>query len=391
MSDNLIQMPNYAVNLSSIPDVMVSSIRFQNFKSFDDVTFDFFGDDGKIKSFACFYGPNGTGKSTILDVIQLIFTRFEGYDLLRLKQYLGKSVRHTDGKLNGLYGEDDFLITAKIKSDDLTYDVEINKSGFVKDHPKEVKEFITRLCYYARFDQELHQFQLIRSKWDLFKELFESVTGYPIVEKTTLFDQSDDPEQAEMLKKYVLSFWIHKPNEVISREECSAGERKVIKSFSTLLNKEYTPKIILIDNVEMHIESGRHLQLIDSMKRCFPNSQIFTTTHSHRISKNFDERHQLYDLRRIRSKGILKDKPWRIYLIDEIEDSLLKLRAVTMNVTSSYKGTSMTSNDVEIIGKEILKRCYENCDEKELLSDAEEFLSAVSLLFVRDNYSYYSS
>ena len=80
---------------------------------------------------------------------------------------------------------------------------------------------------------------------------------------------------AEMMEQYVLAFSVKKPDETISHTNCSAGERKIIKCFSTLLNKEYKPQIILVDNVEMHVDTGRHLELVRAMKRCFPDSQIF--------------------------------------------------------------------------------------------------------------------
>ncbi|MFA5312324.1 MAG: AAA family ATPase, partial [Methanomassiliicoccales archaeon] len=212
----IIDLPEFKVDPSLLPDVQIQSLRFQNFKAFEDTTFNFVESNGACKKFVCFHGPNGWGKTTILDVIQMMFARFEGYDLKRLQLLLGKAVRHVDGKPNGIYGNDDFLITAKIASPDGNYEIQINKSGFIKDHPSKVKEFVSRLCYYARFDQELHQFQLIRSQWDVFRELFTAVTGFKIEEKTTLFDQSDDPMQAENLRKYVLSFWVHKPHETIS-------------------------------------------------------------------------------------------------------------------------------------------------------------------------------
>jgi predicted ATP-binding protein involved in virulence len=128
-----------------------------------------------------------------------------------------------------------------------------------------------------------------------------------------------------------LGFWIKKPDETISHKECSAGERKIIKSFSTLLNKEFMPSVVCIDNAEMHVEAGRHINLIESMKRCFPDSQIFASTHSYQISRNFGNKSQLYDMRLLKATKIVKEEAWRLYIIDEIKDSVSKLNSITKN------------------------------------------------------------
>jgi len=74
----------------------------------------------------------------------------------------------------------------------------------------------------------------------------------------------------------------------------SAGERKIAKSFSDLLNLMYTlanpgsgeeslvhwPRLLLIDNVEMHAYFDRHVKLINTLKKVFHQQQIFATTHS---------------------------------------------------------------------------------------------------------------
>lgn len=321
-------LPDYQIDSSNIPLIRIKSIHFKNYKAFDDAFFDF-TDNNECQSFICFHGPNGCGKTTILEAITLIFSRLDGREEKNIKALLGKSVRHIEGNQTALYDDNDFLITANIHSSIGNYEVQINKTGFVKDHPQEIKDLVYRICYYARFDQELHQFQLNRNKWNLFKDLFQSVTGFKVEEKEDVFSASDDPVQSEILNKYVLGFWIKKPDETISHRECSAGERKIIKSFSTLLNKEYMPSIVCIDNAEMHVEAGRHINLIESMKRCFPDSQIFASTHSYQISRSFGNKKQLYDMRLLKTSEIVKEEPWRLYVIDEIKDNISKLNSVT--------------------------------------------------------------
>ena len=379
----MIQLPDFKIDESVVPTVRMKSIHFENFKVFEDNFFDF-STEGKCKDFICLVGPNGCGKTTILEVIQLIFSRFDGRTAEKLKCLLGKSVRHVDGKQNGIYGDDDFLITAQISSSMGDYEVKINKTGFIKNHPEEIKSIVYRLCFSTRFDLELHNFQLVRSKWSIFKNLFEAVTGFEVEEKVGVFDGGEDWKRDKILNEYVLGFLIKKPNEIISHNECSAGERKIIKCFSTLLDKEYTPQIILVDNITMHVESGRHINLVQSMKGCFPKSQIFGTTHSYQISRNFSQKNELYDLRLIKASDLIVEQPWRLYLADEVKDCLSKLKA--MNFCKELVGEEI------IFGEKLLTQLLEDkMNEEKLKDDLEKFFGKTNHLFIQDAVQFYSN
>lgn len=377
-----LNLPDFKIDKSQIPIIKIKYIRFKNFKIFDEYCFDF-TEGNKCKPFICLLGPNGYGKTTILDSIQLVFSRYEGRDLEHLRALLGKSVRHIDGKYSGVYGDDDFLVTVGIQSSTGDYEIQINKSGFINDHPEEIKWIVYRLCFYAGFDRELHQFQLPRDKWGMFKKLFEGVTGFTIEEKTTLFDDSSDPIQSNLLKEYVLGFLVHKEDETINHNECSAGERKIIKCFSTLLSKEYTPSIILIDNIAMHVEEGRHITLIEKMKECFPNSQIFAAAHSYQISRNYKEKEQLYDLRLVKANDIIKKEPWRLFLMDEIKDGVNKLQ-------------SMYGEKREVLAYENFKgqhlcQCIEanKISKENAIEGVTTFINEINSLYLKNIVSYF--
>jgi len=368
-----VDLPDFT--LEEVPVIKIKNLRIKNLKAFEDYTFDF-TDNHIPKNFICFMGPNGAGKSTALNCIQTIFTRFEGYDAERLKTMLGKAVRHTGKTLSGVYGEDDFLIEADIHSSIGDYSIQINKNGFVKDHPEKIKLIVYRLCYLTRFDQELNQFQLIREKWPIFKDLFGAVTGYEVEEITDIFQASEDPAQAKMMEKYVLGFWVHKPREIIHHKECSDGEKKIIKSFSTLLNIEFEPQVIAVDNIEMHVELKRHISLIESMRKCFPNSQIFSTTHSYRMLKDFGKRSSIYDLRKMKTDPMMTREPWRFYAIDEVEDAILKI---------DREEKDHLSDDLVIEGKKIIDLCYADINDlAQFKMRLKKFLKDVADKFVID-------
>ena len=321
-------LPSFQIDSSEIPVIRLKGIKLENVKAFDCEYFDFIQNNKPIH-FKCFHGPNGCGKTTILDAIQLLFANFTGVDKDRLKNRLSKLIRHVSRDENALYNENEnFKITGYFTGSIGDYEVVIDRNGYISNHPDKIKSIASRLCFYTRFDQELDIFQLERNQWNIFKDLFESVTGYKIEEMTGIFDQSADPVQAEILKKYVLGFWVKKPDETISYKECSAGEKKTIKCFSTLLNKEIRPQIILVDNIEMHVEMNRHIELVNSMKRCFPDSQIFASTHSYYISRYYKYRSQLFDMRLLKCSDIVKKEPIRLTLCDEIRDVIAKIESV---------------------------------------------------------------
>lgn len=359
------------IRTDRLPYLRVRSVKIKDLKSFENVEFDFFDNQ-----FVCFIGPNGTGKSTALQVIQLIFSKNEGSDMERLNARLGRVIRQVKGRGSGTISCDDFLITAQIECEYGDYEVKINKDGFIKDHPPYAKELLFRLCYFSSLDRELHQFQLKKEKWDIFKDLFEKITGYEIAQQDDLNSSASfDPMFNEEMEKYVLGFWVTKPHEVVFYRDCSDGERKVIKSLSTLLNMDFTPRIILIDNIEMHVESKRHMPLVISLKKCFPESQIFSTTHSTRISKNFQIQREIYDLRWIYASPLFRKEPWRLYCIDEIDDFVSKAECLYDKVLSDKLVKD---------GIYIRKNLLESVDGTGLIDSVKKFTRDVEENFVND-------
>lgn len=363
---------------SNLPDIAIERIHIKNLKAYEDCSFNF-TDNGKPKKFVCFIGDNGIGKSTALNAIQLIFSRYEGYDKKRMEKRMAKYIRHDKYPYDS--SNSNFLIEADINTSLGDYVIQFDKHGFIKDHPKEIKNMLYRLCYYARFDMELHNFQLIRDKWTDFKTLFESVTGYEINEIKDVFSFSEDPLQSEMMEKYILGFTVKKQNETIYHKECSNGEKKVIKSFSTLLNLDIPPKIILIDDIAMHVALDRHIPLIESMKKCYPNSQIFSTTHSYRMTKDLSKCKEIYDLRIIRSPESIKQDPWRLRFLDEIEDALYKLEGI---LASDFCENKEYVYQKILDGKKIKSDCYLGLkDLGDLSNKASIFLKEVSDLYIK--------
>jgi len=256
-----------------------------------------------------FFGPNGCGKSTLLHAVRLFFSKFAGFDALRLDQSLGRY------KHNGSGG--DWELAGDFTSDCGDYTVKIGSNhelwkwgeipgledevvvGVVDGHPDGVRKTLTEQVWMATYDQQLHQFQIEKSRWKKFKPLFEAVTGYEVrpmeSDKTGFTDPSlttRDRQAMANIDRYILGMEILKPDGPIRENQCSDGEKKVIKHFTHLFNKpdDEVPSIVLIDNIEMHISRDRQLPLLNALEGCFPEVQIIFTTHGDSIICHYDAR-----------------------------------------------------------------------------------------------------
>jgi energy-coupling factor transporter ATP-binding protein EcfA2 len=373
--------------MPKLPYLRIKKIHIKNFQTYEDYTLDFTDKNGKAKQFICFVGSNGTGKSTALNIIQLLMGDKFGDNAERIAANLYKYIRNTNTiTFDAVNKADNFNLLAEFESKNGDYEVEIDKDGFQQKHPKAFVNCLSRLCYFARFDQELHQFQLHKDYWPNFKMLFETVTGYEIHEYKNVFGLGTS--STDRLKDYILGFHVDKGHDLISFQDCSKGERKVIKSFSTLLNMEIKPMILLVDDIAMHVAIDRHLALIDAMSECYPNTQIISTAHSQRITKCLDKSEFIYDLRAVHAPDIFSQNQWRFRIQDEIEDAIYKLKGLisTFNSIGTKVGEDGHVSIADLIETGNLLRAFCSKPIKDLRvfeNDVENFLKDTASLYAR--------
>ena len=334
--------------MSNFKRIRLSALRMKNFKSYDDYEVRFL-EGNSIQRIVGLFGPNGTGKSTMLDAIGMLFSNYCGSDRERIMTSLRKYVRNAVNiDVAGCTSEDNrnefvssdgesFVVEGDfIVEDGTTYTVSVSNdpsfykwsngsddgttdgmdrvfvTGLKNDHPADIKRSLTNQCYMTSYDKELNRFQLRKDRWSVFKKLFEAVTGFPVEKVDGELDEdtvSDKKKRAAManLDQYILGIRIEKPFETITERQCSDGEKKIIKNFTTLLNKDCVPSIILIDNIEMHVEIDRHIALLECVRACFPDSQIIYTTHSEKIISEAN----LSELISLVNKNIPRSQTWR--------------------------------------------------------------------------------
>ncbi len=163
------------------------------------------------------------------------------------------------------------------------------------DHLK----YTQRIAHFVRTDSDLsfHKFQILSSMIKDFEEMISEITRYPThCIRPKAATQED--------RKYSTDLVIDKKGYKIHFKRMSAGEKKICKSFSELLNliwslenpspgdskMEGWPRILLIDNVEMHVYYDRHVKMVDRLKQVFNRQQIFATTHSEVLIRRFLEK-----------------------------------------------------------------------------------------------------
>lgn len=95
----------------------INKIRIQNFKVFTDIVFDFSSSDIIV-----FDGPNGFGKTTIYDAIELVFTgKIRRYNELKSKLIDGRQSFTENPFYHANAQGEDIVITIEFTKDDHTY------------------------------------------------------------------------------------------------------------------------------------------------------------------------------------------------------------------------------------------------------------------------------
>ena len=314
------------VDASSWPKVKLLKLKLVNFGIHKNVEIDLSGSSpGGVVPMVCLVGPNGTGKTTVLNAVQLLFTNFEAYTPERYRQMMIRYVRNNHLMSPGEQEDANFSVEGLLHDGTGTYTMVVGRQEKPTKHPDAVQEHLHYYFHFARFDQELHLFQLKRSRWPMFQELFEAITGFAVEEDVDTFSQTADRRMGKIIEQYVLGYTIDKPGGKIDNRQSSAGERKIAKCFSTILNKPVLPSVIAIDNVTDHIETGRHITVVREMEKCFSNSQILSTCHSMPIQRNFPSRDMVLDMRVLTGTNEVRTEPWRLRLCDEIRDIQEKL------------------------------------------------------------------
>jgi len=301
--------------------IFLREITLKNYRQYLDTTISFTKADGNPYHFVCFYGPNGQGKSNLLEAISILTMHTFG----RSKEAVIESIQKYVTDYEGIYdkykkkAKPDMLIRGVYDMEGKEYVIEINQNGYIRNDFLPIfndeNEIITksifgddylkyyqRICHFIKTDSDLsfYKFQLVSDKAEIFEQILTELTGFE-TECVTIkgFSNEDNYYKTDCIFKKTIGktipFNCH-------FKQMSAGEKKCAKAFSEILNLIHGletaksneiplkgfPAILIYDNIEFHVYYKRHISFMNCLKKVFNQQQIFSTTHSKVLIERFE-------------------------------------------------------------------------------------------------------
>lgn len=271
----------------------IKSLELKDYCGYRQSSFDF------DRQFSCLYGPNGCGKTTALNVIMTLCSSLDYGDpasdpmaAMRVKMALAPYIR--DGCVS-------FRVKGVFEHEGKDYEVVFTDKGFEKNELIKSVFWWPGLVYFAKFDQDTRVFCLPEDRWAAFKLCYEAIFGYRV--EPDYYTLTDPKTKSKEI--IATGFYLYKPHGKISFERASAGEKKVAKSLSQIVNlpAQRLPHVVLVDNLEMHVYYQRHLIMFDTIKKMFAKMQVIATSHSTIIVEKYEPKTDLINVEDILMGG----------------------------------------------------------------------------------------
>ena len=286
----------------------LKSIRFKNYCGYKDAFFDF-TDGQDIKNLALFYGPNGTGKTSMLQAIQLLgnaslyvprgvddktgygddlqFRKltyhpdydpsYESFEKARDTMEIEGIFLH-DGQERKVIFNSGGLVLNELSSDNGQRDFTLFTDA---DSPMTTGKFQLHSKYKDKFltiAQAIFTYPVILDKFVPSNHGF----GFEEALKSTSIGEKLFGEQNKSDGYYTDVTITKKDGTKVHFRRFSGGERKIVTLLAQLCSPEWYDKydVILIDMLEKEVYMTRHAPMIDSIRKEFADKQVFATTHS---------------------------------------------------------------------------------------------------------------
>jgi predicted ATP-binding protein involved in virulence len=285
----------------------LNNIQLTNFCGYNNNSFSF-SHNGSHNPISVFFGPNGDGKSTVLQAIKLVSNPYQFFGRDN-DMFFRKLTYHKDYdpiKDNFKPAKNELLINASYTDiDGNNYSSILDGKGIVESSLDRYNSDQEGWSIYCDADHpmNLNKFQIYSKSKDLFLNLAKAIYGLDVELDKQVESSWIDKETEEIIRFYQDVILIKDKTKVHFRR-MSDGEKKITTLIRFLCDEIiFNPsKIVLIDNVEMHIYFKRHPILIDKLVSMFPDKQFIVTTHSKSIIDHIESAfgsHSLYDLENI--------------------------------------------------------------------------------------------
>jgi predicted ATP-binding protein involved in virulence len=325
--------------------VRIKKIEIINFKGVEHLELDFtYPNSDRILDNVVFYGINGSGKSTILEAINISIVVIsisptENISLKKLEEYLIKKIslgkewiynNKEEFQISIQIVEENNLITSTLiynKNSGLIFKIENlgEKSKRFQNFPMEYLSSY-RLFYPTKVNKAGDWSKIKELKNNLFSVIenhslglqfandYNSVKQYLVNLITDKKVGVINNENLKVLEKIKEAFDIFFPNKifleqlarsdmnqdykfliqnedgtVVDIDQLSSGEREVIAFFTFLCTKAMNVSILIIDEPELHLHDKWQSILLYAIHKLFPNIQLFLATHSETIHQSLSE------------------------------------------------------------------------------------------------------
>jgi predicted ATP-binding protein involved in virulence len=290
---------------NSSPPIGIRSIEITNFRSIDHLKLDFTDPQGHLSDLIVIAGPNGSGKTSVLEACLLAL----GYYGASNDPYLRGSIRHGESKYeiccqvkNG--GHDQIINLALTKTND-GYDLPSNDRDFPSQYfrsTRSQRKFgpvqVTiassihsnfpgdRDAYYntkqllvntkshalmsrgklANDDVFVSNLKAINDCWKLF---------YPHLEQSfDVLPVNDDPSSGFDV------YLVMQNGQKISVDNLSSGQLEVFGLFGSLITSQFREGVLVIDEPELHLDPQWHGLILRAIRKFLPKLQVIVGTHS---------------------------------------------------------------------------------------------------------------
>lgn len=270
----------------------IKKLTLKNYAGFRSAEFDFCRPDGSFKPVNMFFGPNGCGKSTALQAINI---------LCQARMYVGRQSDLIFRKLTFHPDYDPTLPHFAKYADEMRLEGVFDLCGVEKKviisttngvEQNDLQQFSNVVFIDADHPMNMKKFQIPADRIEVFKDVARAVYGYEVsLEKTVETYESswdgrkDSYEKFKTDEKKVVfyqDFILDKGDVKVHFKSMSDGERKIATLLRSLCDPTTIDRsdIVLIDNVEMHVYMARHGKMIKKILESFPTKQFIMTSHS---------------------------------------------------------------------------------------------------------------
>lgn len=304
-------------------DIYLKELHLVNFMGYKDTVFKFFDENGKRKPLVLMYAPNGAGKSSLLNGIQMASNckRLQSRDNTTFFRKLVFSQDY-DSNYQALYDKLDPSVVNKMFVE-AKYDVNGEEKIVQFDNSVILKNEVDELDFFTLLDADhpmnVNKFQLENTKYaKKFIELCKVIYNYECYFDKEISDSGkfakDENEDLKMEDdgdnddlSFFTDFVIQKYGINTHFKQMSGGERKIATLMAQICDEKTIDKlsIIAIDSFEKEIYFTRQGKTVDKLISEFPDKQFFIVTHSETLIRHVENTYGkecLYDIGEYRMK-----------------------------------------------------------------------------------------